>query len=267
MEALQRINTNNTRLPKFCLFGASPVSILAGTFLPAFSLAGCGSNSMGKSSTPSPVLATPPSSLTYETSALSATVGIPITPDPGAVSGGSSGLTFSVSPTLPPGLALDPSKGTVSGTPTAAAPMANYVVTVANSAGSTTATLTIIVVFAIPSNLAYASPVVNDTLGTAMPPDTPTVTGTISAFSIAPALPVGLTLDPSTGIIAGTPKAFSTPTVYTVTAENVSGSTTAQVTIAVNVTETVLLEQGHGGQMLAIRAADQGGPLPSRHRR
>jgi hypothetical protein len=71
--------------------------------LPAFSLAGCGSNSMGKSSTPSPVLATPPSSLTYETSALSATVGIPITPDPGAVSGGSSGLTFSVSPTLPPG--------------------------------------------------------------------------------------------------------------------------------------------------------------------
>lgn len=252
MEAFQRINTSRAGLPRLCLLGAHLVSILGGVLLAAWSIEGCGGNSVGKSSNSSTPQVTAPSNLTYAMSTLSATVGVPISPDTDSVAG--SNVSFSVSPALPAGLVLDSVTGTVSGTPTAADSSANYMITAANSAGSTTATLTIVVVLAKPSNLAYAESVVNDTLGTPMLPDTPTVTGTISSFSINPALPSGLALDPSTGIISGTPKAVSSATVYTVTAENSSGSATTQLTIAVNVSGTVLLEQGHGDPILAIRA-------------
>jgi hypothetical protein len=210
---------------------------------------GCGSTS---AVTPPPPRIVAPSNLTYATSTLSATVGVPIDPDSSSISGSSA--SFSTSPALPAGLALDTATGTISGTASSAAPSASYVVTASNSAGSTTATLTIAVLLANPSNLAYAVPVVNDTLGMPMVPDVPQVTGTVDSFSVDPDLPPGLALDPSTGIVSGTPKTSSPETAYTVTAQNSSGSATTQLTISVNANETVLLEQGHGDPILAIRA-------------
>src|SRR5947199_9268772 len=41
--------------------------------------------------------------------------------------------------------------------------------------------------------------------GQAVSPLAPTVTGTATAFSAAPPLPAGLLIDPSTGVISGTP--------------------------------------------------------------
>jgi hypothetical protein len=46
----------------------------------------------------------------------------------------------------------------------------------------------------------------------------------------------------------------SQATVYTVIAQNSSGSAITQLTISVNANEAVLLEQGHGNPILAIRA-------------
>jgi len=155
---------------------------------------------------------------------------------------------------LPAGLALDAATGTISGTPTAIATSASYVIEAANSAGSTSATVTIAVVVAKPSNLTYAVSVVSDFVGAPMHPDAPTVTGTVDSFSIAPALPQGLVLDSSSGIVSGTPVSTSAATVYTVMAENSSGSTTTELTISVNANATVLLEQGHGDPILAIRS-------------
>jgi hypothetical protein len=83
-----------------------------------------------------------------------------------------------------------------------------------------------------PSGLSYASPqvyIVNQAITTL----TPTVTGTVTAYSIAPALPSGLALDGTTGAITGTPAAAAAPTDYTVTAKNGAGSTTATLHLTV----------------------------------
>lgn len=53
------------------------------------------------------------------------------------------------------------------------------------------------------------------------------------AYSISPALPNGLTFDHSTGRIAGKLSAVTTSQSYTVTARNVSGTTTATLTFSV----------------------------------
>jgi hypothetical protein len=233
------------------LVGCHYLAILLSVATIGGAISGCASSSI-KNSVPPPKPVVAPSNLTYATSTLSATVGVPIDPDRNSVSGSSA--SFSVSPAFPAGLVLDTATGTISGTPASVAPSASYIVTASNSAGSTTATLAIAVVLAKPSNLAYAVPIVNDILGAPMPPDVPTVTGTVTSFSVDPALPAGLVLDASTGIVSGTPNTASPTTVYTVTAQNSSGSAATQLTISVNAAETVLLEQGHGDAILALRA-------------
>src|SRR5205085_8570998 len=65
--------------------------------------------------------------------------------------------------------------------------------------------------------------------------NTPTSNGgAVVSYSVSPALPAGLSLSTSTGVITGTPTALATTAGYTVTATNSGGSTTATVTIAVN---------------------------------
>jgi hypothetical protein len=82
-----------------------------------------------------------------------------------------------------------------------------------------------------PSALSYASPQ-NYDVGTAITPLDPTVTGTVTSYSVAPALPAGLSLDAATGRISGTPTQPARAT-HTVTATNGGGSTTFALTIAV----------------------------------
>lgn len=85
-----------------------------------------------------------------------------------------------------------------------------------------------------PSDLSYSPDSVSAAIGVAITPlGPPSVTGTVSSYSISPALPDGLVIDTSTGVISGTPSAASAPAVYTVTASNAGGSTTAEVTIEV----------------------------------
>jgi DNA-binding beta-propeller fold protein YncE len=87
-----------------------------------------------------------------------------------------------------------------------------------------------------PSGLSYTSSVATYTVGVAITPDNPTTTGgAVTAYGVSPALPAGLNLSPSTGIISGTPGAVATEATYTVTASNSSGSTQATLTIAVQV--------------------------------
>ena len=56
-----------------------------------------------------------------------------------------------------------------------------------------------------PSNLVYPQTAIAATVGVAITPDVPTVTGSVTSFSVSPALPAGLSLDGSTGTISGTP--------------------------------------------------------------
>ena len=83
-----------------------------------------------------------------------------------------------------------------------------------------------------PRDLRYAQPEIVAAPGVAITPDLPTVTGTVTAWSVNPALPEGLGLA-ANGVIAGTPVAASPRATYTVTASNRAGSTDATVEITV----------------------------------
>jgi len=85
------------------------------------------------------------------------------------------------------------------------------------------------------NNLVMSPATASLTVGTPMTPVTATYDGGTGtpAFTIAPALPAGLSIDPATGTISGTPTAASASATYTVTATDTTGSTTATVDIEV----------------------------------
>ena len=174
-----------------------------------------------------------PSNLSYD-SPKSYGTGTAITPNTPTVSGGAVD-SYSVSPSLPAGLSLDTGTGVISGTPTTITAAANYTVTATNAAGSTQATVNIQIVLGAPANLTYdISNAVGYVSGGTFPTMTPSSEGgTVASYSISPALPAGISLNTSTGVISGSPTATSNQTTYTVTATNAAGNTTKQVTITV----------------------------------
>ena len=83
-----------------------------------------------------------------------------------------------------------------------------------------------------PSDLQYpAAPTF--VVGTAITALTPTVVGQVTSYSVNPALPMGLSLNTTSGVISGTPTSAAAKTSYTVKATNAGGSTTAAVSIEV----------------------------------
>jgi len=83
-------------------------------------------------------------------------------------------------------------------------------------------------------NLTYSPPPAF-VVGQAISPLAPIVTGSASSYAVTPALPAGLTLNSTTGVISGTPTAVTPPTSFTVTATNTAGgSTSAALSITVN---------------------------------
>ncbi|WP_152547382.1 rhamnogalacturonan lyase family protein, partial [Flavobacterium seoulense] len=85
-----------------------------------------------------------------------------------------------------------------------------------------------------PSSLSYITP--NTFIrGGFISPLNPTVGGgAVASYSVSPSLPAGLGLNTTTGVISGTPRSVSAANEYTITATNIAGSTTANITITVN---------------------------------
>jgi hypothetical protein len=138
--------------------------------------------------------------------------------------------TFSITAgALPPGLTLDPSSGAISGTPTTAGSY-RFTVTASNRAGANAQpyTLTVLglplITSGPPPNGIVGSPYLYTVTATGFPAPTFSVT--------AGALPAGLTLDPSSGVISGTPTTSGQFT-FAVTATNSVGRhpTTFSITI------------------------------------
>jgi hypothetical protein len=85
-----------------------------------------------------------------------------------------------------------------------------------------------------PTGLSYSSNPATYTKDTAITNNMPTSSGgAVVSYSVSPALPAGLTLNTSTGIISGTPTTLTEASNYTITATNTGGSTTASLSIAV----------------------------------
>ena len=140
----------------------------------------------------------------------------PFTPVTG--SGGTSPLSYSVAPALPAGLTLAAASGQITGTPTVASAATTYTVTVTDANTTTdSATFSLTVNGAVVATQAVPSTML--TVNQAATPFTP-VTGSGGtsplSYSVAPALPAGLTLAAATGQITGTPTA-AVATTYTVT--------------------------------------------------
>lgn len=77
-------------------------------------------------------------------------------------------------------------------------------------------------------NLVYNYNTYAFTIGVAIPTDTPSNGGSVPvSYSVSPALPAGISLNPTTGVITGTPSAITVPNAYVVTAKNGAGSTDA----------------------------------------
>ena len=126
---------------------------------------GCGGSS-GGGGTSVPTVAAP-TNLTYTSLSATYVKGRAITINTPS-SGGGTVTSYSVAPDLPAGLSLNTGTGSISGTPTAVAAMASYVVTAINAGGSATAILSIAVndVLAIVPTTVTAAPKGSATLTT-----------------------------------------------------------------------------------------------------
>jgi hypothetical protein len=96
-----------------------------------------------------------------------------------------------------------------------------------------------------PTGLSYPTPQVF-TVGQAAATVSPTVTGTVSSYSVSPALPAGLALSATSGAISGTPTVMAAQAKYTVTASNSGGAATADITITGDQLSQPDSRPGHG---------------------
>ncbi len=161
-------------------------------------------------------------------------VGAAFNSGPLTVSGGTGPDTFSIVGILPAGLTLNPSTGAVTGTPTNAG---TFSVKVTDAAGASVTGSSI----TINPALSVTGPAVTSgQVGAAFNSGATTVSGGTGsyAFSITGTLPAGLTLNPSTGVVIGTPTTAGTFSIKVTDAGGVSG-TSSTVTIGVSPTPSL----------------------------
>ncbi|MBS0452762.1 MAG: putative Ig domain-containing protein [Proteobacteria bacterium] len=199
----------------------------------AITLAGCSGGGGGGGASSSAMA--PPAGLVERDESPIYAVGVPIVAETVSNSGGAI-TKCSVSPPLPPGLTLDPQDCTISGTPTGVSHATIHTVTGSNSAGSASTRVEIEVKDEVvpPDGLDYLDRSVIYPVNAFITPNTPVSTGgEITQYSVSPALPAGLAIDPKTGVITGTPTEVTAPAVYTVTGANSADSVQALLTLEV----------------------------------
>jgi hypothetical protein len=237
--------------------------VISGTpeeLLPAMDFTVTGRNSHGSTTARLNVTVVdqPPQMLTYSANPVVYITGKPIPPDTPSNEGGAA-VSYAVAPPLPAGLALDTNTGVISGAPQVRSPASQYTVTATNSAGWTSCILTITVNDGPPLGLSYATNPAVYFVGESIADNLPTSGGGAPAsYAITPALPPGLNIDSTTGIISGTPTALAPTALYKVTATNDSGYANATLTITVDEAQPV-------GLMYSMNPATytRGLPIPN----
>ncbi len=199
----------------------------------AFATSAVGNGPTSSPSTPVTPLA-PPAGLAYGTNPAVYTRGSAIPPN-APHAGGGAVASYAVSPGLPPGLALDPATGVLSGTPSRVQAATDVTVTATNVGGRASAVVRITVNDVAPAGLTYVPNPAIFTIGASATSASPRLSGggPVTGYAVAPPLPAGLSLDATAGTIAGTPTGTVARSAYVVTATNSGGSTTATVDLAV----------------------------------
>jgi hypothetical protein len=158
---------------------------------------------------------------------------VPFGPTAAVAAGLTSPVTFSVSPALPTGLALDPSTGALSGVPAAAA-SGDFTVTATDGTGAkATGTLTL----SVGGSLTPAIQSLTGTVGQNVTSQAMSATGMRApvSYSIAPAAPGGMLFDSATGVLSGIPTTPVLNGIFTITATDAGGArSTASLSLTVS---------------------------------
>lgn len=153
------------------------------------------------------------------------------------ISGGQP-TEYWVTPDLPQGLSIHPTEGRIYGTPTESRASFEYTLHAQNASGKITSKFFLSVEApARTTAVKYDFTFYVFNVGQYSGDLRPIVTGgSPSQYTISPALPLGLSLDPSTGLIRGTPVTPWPRTIYRITARNSATSTAVSFdfSIAVN---------------------------------
>jgi hypothetical protein len=172
-----------------------------------------------------------------------------------AASGGTGAYAWSTSGTLPGGLTLSTSTGLLSGTPTAAGAF-NFTVTVTDAPGQSASEGVSLTVAAAPS-LAFGAPPVGE-VGAAYS-DQLSVSGGTGPFAwsvSSGALPAGLALSASTGLLSGTPTAAGSSS-FTVAVSDAFSEVATQATSISVVGDPVLVFAAPPGGEVGVAYSDQ----------
>ncbi|ULA62414.1 MAG: hypothetical protein LZF86_20011 [Nitrospira sp.] len=192
-----------------------------------------------------------------------------------SVTGGFGTLVWGItSGGLPPGLNLNPSNGSMSGTPTSTGSFSFTLRVTDSTSQSDDQSLTITITPPSPPTIT-AFTLSAGTVNQAYTPTQLTATGGAAplTWTVTPALPGGLTLNPTTGIISGIPTNGNngvTNHTFRVTDSthpiNQFGERTGTLTINANVTPvaitTTTLPTGIAGQSYIGQLAASGGTIP-----
>ncbi|MGE4106533.1 MAG: putative Ig domain-containing protein [Bacteriovoracia bacterium] len=141
--------------------------------------------------------------------------------------------SIEISPALPAGLHFDPATGMITGTPHSAAAAQNYLISMISEFGAVVRqTISLAVVLPRPSGFSYPEEEMFVLIGESVNLE-PEVTGIGLSFSVDPALPSGLSLDPVSGVVSGTATQYTAGKTYTITASNSSGDESWALKLAV----------------------------------
>ncbi len=177
--------------------------------------------------------------ITPPSQTITGTVGTALTPTATFTPAGFTGVvTYTISPPLPSPLVISSSTGVITGTPATALSATSYTVTATDSLNNTDIATISITIAAVVAEITPATQTVTLIKDVEMTATTTYVrTGFVGSvtFTVSPALPAGLSLSASTGVVSGTPTALQAATLYTITATGAtSGSDTATITITVS---------------------------------
>lgn len=141
-----------------------------------------------------------------------------------------------VFPTLPTGLSINPSNCEISGTPTVNS-ISFYKITATNGSEVGSFYLFLDIQQVLPSIAFTGSPYQFSLYASSTTGAVTNTGGAITNCTVTPALPTGLSINPTSCVISGTPTALRANTSHTVTASNTSGNA-ATVNITIGVLDT-----------------------------